>query len=215
MVSDVRRPSLLIRSLLLGGISAGALVLACGTSGTDPTPPPATTDGGLADRGRLPAPIHLTGRPCDIIVDTPELLASPHVPEGTAITYSSSPPSSGPHFQEWANFQEFNVPLEDGFLVHSLEHGAVELLYGPGATPQDLAALRKIRDSIPTDPICDAAIRVRVVIAPYAKMDVPFAAVAWGWTYKAKCLDAETMGQFAKDHYNHGTEDLCVPGRSF
>ena len=205
---------------MLGGLSVGALLLACGgTSSTTPDPTPDAghgTDSGVIDRKRLPAPLRPAAS-CEVVIDTPELLASPHVVEGTAITYSSSPPTSGPHYPQWANFQDFTAPLEDGYLVHSLEHGAVALLYKceGAACVSTIEALRKIRDSLPADPLCDPAVRVRVVIAPYPKMDVPVAAVAWGWTYKAQCVDVPTLTQFAKDHYAQGTENLCAAGRTF
>ena len=203
---------------MLGGISAGALVLACGGDNTavDPDPGHGRSDGGLADRTRLPAPLRPAAS-CEVIVDTPELLASPHVVEGSAVTYNSSPPASGPHYPVWANFQEFSTPIEDGYLVHSLEHGAVALLYkcDGAACATTLDGLRKVKDSLASDPLCDPAVRVRVLIAPYPKMDVPVAAVAWGWTYKAQCVDVPTLSQFAKDHYAQGTENLCAAGRAF
>lgn len=195
-------------------MAAGALVMACGTTsgGTD-KPVPSGADGG---RTRLPAPLRPAAS-CEVIIDTPELLASPHVPEGSTNAYSSNPPTSGPHYPVWANFQEIGVPFDDGYLVHSLEHGAVALLYKceGAACATTLEALRKIRDSLATDSSCDPSIRVRVVIAPYPKLDVPVAAVAWGWTYKAQCVDVPTLTQFAKDHYAQGPENLCVAGRSF
>src|SRR5688572_10872756 len=43
---------------------------------------------------------------CLALQDSPELLASPHVAVGSKITYSSNPPSSGPHYPIWAAFQE-------------------------------------------------------------------------------------------------------------
>jgi hypothetical protein len=217
------RPSLfvLLRSLVLGGI-CGAVVLACGdgSTGSDPVP---TGDGGridgggpTKDSGRLPAPLRPPAS-CEVIIDTPELLASPHVTEGSQNTYNSNPPSSGPHYPQWANFQEFSAPLEEGYLVHSLEHGAVALLYkceGAACAPT-IEALKKIRDSLPNDPLCDATIRVRVIIAPYPKLDVPVAAVAWGWTYKAQCVDVPTLTQFAKDRAAQGPENICAAGRTF
>lgn len=214
MVSPVSS-SLFIRSVVLGSVFAGALVLACGgSSNTDPTP--GSADAGPDRMGRLPAPLHPAAS-CPVTIDTPELLPSPHIPEGTPAKYSSNPPSSGPHFPVWATFSEIGVPFDDGYLVHSLEHGAVALLYKceGAACPPILEALRKIRDSLPTDPRCDPAIRVRVVIAPYPKMDVPIAAVAWGWTYKAECVDVPTLTQFAKDNYAHSPEDICAAGRTF
>ena len=72
---------------------------------------------------------------------------------------------------------------------------------GRAACAPTIDALRKIRDAMPTDPTCDPSIRVRVVIAPFPKLDVPVAAVAWGITYKADCVDVPTLTQFAKDNY--------------
>ncbi len=216
----MKRSSLLLRSLAIGGFGTAALVGACSGSsdnGGGATTPP-TSEAGLVDRGRLAAPLHPTAS-CPVTIDTPELLAGVHVPEGTPITYSSNPPSSGQHYPVWANFQEFSVTFDDGYLVHSLEHGGVALLYKCNPTDDackpTIEALRKIREAITTDPLCDPALRVRVLIAPYPKMDVPVAAVTWGWTYKADCVDVPTLTQFAKDHYNQGTEDLCAPGRTF
>jgi len=221
MVSPVKRPfnprspGALVRSLALAWLSAGALVLACGGSSTDPGGSP-SSDAGLTDRGRLSAPLHPAAS-CLVTIDTPELLPGTHVVEGTAITYSSNPPSSGPHYPVWANFQEFTSPVEDGYLVHSLEHGAVALLYkcdpGPACTAT-VDALKKIRDALAADPLCDADIRVRVVIAPYPKLTVPVAAVSWGWTYTAACVDVPTLSQFAKDHIAQGTENICAAGRT-
>jgi len=203
---------------VLGGVATAALVVACsGSSDSDAGMSP-SGEGGLVDRGRLSAPLHPPAS-CPVTIDTPELLAGVHVPEGTVITYSSNPPSSGQHYPVWANFQEFSVPFDDGYLVHSLEHGAVALLYkcetDAASCAPTIEALRKIRDALATDPRCDPSIRVRVVIAPYPKMDVPVAAVAWGWTYKADCVDVPTLTQFAKDHYAQGTEDICAAGRTF
>jgi hypothetical protein len=215
MVSRVRRTSLLVGFGLSFSVSFGVLALAgCG----DDTGNAAPADAG-SDR-RLAAPIHPAAS-CLVTIDTPELLPAIHVPEGTSgdIVYDSNPPSSGPHYPIWANFQEYSAPFDVGYLVHSLEHGAVAMLYKcDPATPAcqtTIEAFRKVRDSLPTDPECDPSIRVRVVIAPFPQLDVPVAAVAWGITYKADCVDMPTLTQFAKDNIARGPEDLCAPGRTF
>ena len=72
-------------------------------------------------------------------------------------------------------------------------------------------------DAFPSDPKCDPAAgdpRVRFVLTPDPLLDVPVAAAAWGWTYKADCVDPATLSQFAKDHYDQGTEEICVNGQS-
>jgi len=218
MVRAVRSPSRAGRKFIgsvVVGLAGTALVVACGGS----------SDGGgssgVADAGadrRLPGPIHPTAS-CLVTIETPELIAGTHVPEGTVITYNSNPPASGPHYPVWANFQEYSAPLDEGYLVHSLEHGAVALLYKCDPTTDackvTIDALRKIRDAMATDPMCDSSIRVRLVIAPFPRLDAPVAAVAWGITYKAECVDVPTLTQFAKDNYARSTENICAPGRTF
>ena len=214
MVRPVRFPLRAIRMLFGGfGLAATALALACSSSSEGGS---TAADGG-ADR-RLPGPVHPAAS-CPVTIETPELIAGTHVPEGTVITYNSNPPCSGPHYPVWANFQEYSAPLDEGYLVHSLEHGAIALLYkcdpATDACKVTIDALRKIRDAMPTDPTCDPAIRVRVVIAPFPKLDTPIAAAAWGITYKADCVDVPTLTQFAKDNYARATENICALGRTF
>jgi hypothetical protein len=154
---------------------------------------------------------------CNVRVDAIPVVLSEHVTEGTAIVYTSNPPSSGNHYDPWANFQEFTQPVADGYLVHAMEHGAVLLLYkcaSPGAACDALvASLRAVRAAIPTDPMCDAAIRVRVIIAPRAANDTVVAASAWGFTYRADCVDANSLTSFVNDHYAKAPENLCFAGQ--
>jgi hypothetical protein len=198
------------------GVTASSF-LAC-SSDAEPGESGTSSGGPVADAGadrRLAQPFRPDAA-CAVTIESPPLLDAPHVTEGTPITYNSNPPSSGPHFPLWADFIEYDKPLEDGYLVHSLEHGAVALLYkceGAACAPI-LEGLRKVRDALPSDPLCETA-RVRVIIAPYPKLDVPVAAAAWGWTYKAGCVDLPTLTQFAKDNYAIGPENICAPGRTF
>lgn len=210
------RPSL-FGSFLLGSVIAACTVLACGNS-DDGGSSSGTggTDGG-ADR-RLAEPFRPAAS-CPVVIESPEVVGAQHVPEGTVITYNSNPPSSGAHYPVWANFMEYSAPLDEGYLVHSLEHGAVALLYkcdpaDPACAPT-IEALRKIRDAVPTDPSCTTDIRVRIIIAPFPRLEVPVAAAAWGFTYKADCVDVPTLTQFVSDNYAKGPENFCNPGRSF
>lgn len=223
-------------------VPTAAMVAACGDDASDGTMKPSDAS---IDRERLSEPLRPDAS-CEVVIETPELLPATHLPEGTVITYNSNPPSSGPHYPIWANFQEYAEPIEWPYLVHSLEHGAILLLYktpcaagiaddGPnddadassaddagasdggasGACAPVVEALREVRDSLSSDPLCDPSIRVRVVIAPAPDLDVPVAAAAWGWTYKAACADLPTLEDFARAHYAQGPENICAPGRTF
>ncbi len=192
-----------------------ALAVACSSSHSSTAMPPG--DAALVDRARLSMPVHPDAS-CLVTIDTPPLQDGMHVPEGTHIDWPSNPPCSGPHYPIWAQFQEYDHPVDLAYLVHDMEHGGVVLFYNcaEGASCDAIVqGLRQVRDAIPTDPLCDPSIRVRVVIVPDPLLDVPVAAATWGWTYKAACLDLPTLTDFAKTHYGQGTETLCAPGQTF
>jgi hypothetical protein len=56
----------------------------------------------------------------------------------TASDYKTNPPTSGPHFPEWSQdgvYTPDNTPPL-GELVHTLEHGRIDVQYKPGTSPQ-------------------------------------------------------------------------------
>jgi len=210
---------------------------ACGGSDDGATAPPAAADASVDRTAALPraitdasdvsipdvvaveepAPLPATDAAvCNVRLASPPLMAALHIPQDASVVYNSNPPSSGPHYTTWANFQEFTDPVDDRYLVHSMEHGAVLLLYKceDAGCPQLVDALRAVRDAVPTDPLCDPSIRVRVILAPRPKNDVTVAAAAWGATYRADCVDAASLTQFVTDHYAKAPENFCDPGQT-
>lgn len=192
------------------------LTAGCGGDDDDGGSAMPPSEAGAVDRMRLDAPYHPDAS-CPVTIETPDLLAAEHVPEGSAITWSSNPPSSGPHFPIWAAFTEFTAPVPRGYLVHSMEHGAVVLFYrcDLGSCPRDVELLRAVRDAQPVDPICDPSIARRIILAPRPALDVAIAAAAWGFTYRADCVDPATLSAFVADHYGKAPESTCAAGRSF
>jgi len=221
--------------LIAGLFTAG---LSCGGATDDPSDASHSADAGV-DRARLSAPVQLGG-PCNAVEDSPPLLPANHVAIGTVVDYDSNPPSSGPHYPIWAAYQAYTIPVDRRYYVHDLEHGAIDLVYNCNATdggaddsgdssddggsqneagpcPEVAAQLQAIIDAYPSDPKCDPANgdpRVRFVLTPDPLLDVPVAAAAWGWTYKAQCVDPATLVQFAKDHYGQGPEQICANGQA-
>lgn len=189
------------------------LVPACG--GDDDSDAAVRADSGALVCPAVPAPIHPPAS-CDVVLSSPPVTSQNHVPERTAVEYCSNPPSSGDHYPVWADFKEYAAPVEWPYLVHSLEHGAVLLLYkcDPPGCPDVVEGLRKIKDEAPADPRCDPGTK-RIIIAPSPTIPTKIAAAAWGKTYEAPCLDAPTLSAFVRDNVGKGTEDLCIPGRSF
>jgi Protein of unknown function (DUF3105) len=124
--------------------------------------------------------------------------------------YGTNPPSSGNHYGTWADYKTYDAPVPWGHLVHSLEHGAIVIVYNcPDGCADEVAAAQAMIDALPTDPICTAPTRHRVILAPDPTLDVRWAASAWTWTLRAPCFDAATFTAFAAAHYGMGGEDLC------
>lgn len=70
---------------------------------------------------------------CTEVIEYDELGAE-HVEEGTPVQYNSSPPSSGPHYANFADPAFYPGPIEPERLVHNLEHGQVVVWYSPDAS---------------------------------------------------------------------------------
>ncbi len=154
---------------------------------------------------------------CVVTIASPPLLPALHVTIGSDIQWDSNPPSSGSHYPVWAAFQTYDAPVPRGYYVHDLEHGAIVFVYncGDGGCPDVVSAFHRASDSLPDDPLCTAAgegVRVRTVITPDPLLDVTVAAAAWGWTYKADCVDLPSLEAFASAHYAQGPEMFCTNG---
>jgi hypothetical protein len=52
------------------------------------------------------------------------------------------------------------------------------------------------------------------LLAPDPNLDVPLAALTWGWWYKQSdaCVNADAFQAFISAHYEHGREDVCYQG---
>lgn len=131
-------------------------------------------------------------------------LSGQHVLEPLpASAYNSSPPSSGPHCEQWGKFAIFDegAPLSACNFVHNLEHGGVAILYNcPHGCPALVEELEELVRSHPHDPECFPP---RVLLTPYAQMDSLVAASAWGYTWTSDCFDAGARASllaFVTDH---------------
>jgi hypothetical protein len=198
-------------------------VAACGGNddSSDMNPTTSPDGGGGSSPAVCPDPPPAPQKPaafCDVsIVVSPVSPTIRHVPEGTAIQYCTNPPSGGDHFPVWAAFQEYDKPIDWPYLVHSMEHGAVVLLYKcDPACPEIVDVLRKVRDEAAADPLCAGqATPKRIIIAPSPTIPTKVAAAAWGAAYTADCADQPTLAAFVRDYYAKGPENFCSPGRIF
>jgi hypothetical protein len=54
-----------------------------------------------------------------------------------------------------------------------------------------------------------------VILTPDPKLDVPWAASAWGHTLRSDCFDRDAFESFFDAHAGNGPEEVCTPGTDF
>lgn len=151
--------------------------------------------------------------PSSVVVEAHPVLPSPYVPVCSALDYPTDPPTSGPHYPVWATYKTYLEPVNPGFLVHSLKHGAIVITWRcPDGCADDLTALRELINQRPQDPRCDPLLHHRIVVAPRPDQDRPLVASAWGHSFKADCFDLPALTAFIDAHYGQGLEDDCFEG---
>jgi hypothetical protein len=155
---------------------------------------------------------------CDLVECAPEDKGGSHVAPCSEISPSTNPPTSGPHYQAWAQFGVYDQPIPDGFFIHSLEHSSVALLYDCEAADEaglDCDELRQelvdFYDAWPEDVLC-TDIPHRLIVAPRPGLGAPFAAAAWGHYLKGDCFDVDRVGEFVRAHYANNYENICNSG---
>ena len=94
----------------------------------------------------------------------PEHLQSPD----EKVTYNSFPPSSGPHFQQWAPWGIYDEPIKQTIPVHNLEHGGIVIQYGNVGEE----TVREIESFFQEDPN-------GLVVAPLPRLGKKIALTAW------------------------------------
>jgi hypothetical protein len=194
-------------------LALALLTAACGQG--DEASGSAGNAGSAGAAGAAGHPVY-TGPTCDVVVAQQPNEPTQHVEECSTVIYNSNPPSSGNHYATWAAFKQYSEPVPRGYYVHCLEHGAVALLYNcPDGCPDDVARLVALANQAPPDPLCDGLdvpFHRRVVITPDPRLDVRFAAAAWGYTLRAPCVDEASFAAFLADHTGHAVENFCTDG---
>jgi hypothetical protein len=141
--------------------------------------------------------------------------------------YNSNPPTSGPHDPVWTASGIYNVPVGDGHLVHSLEHGYVEISYNcdvsggtveynatasaqlssPSAVTSDLWKRKDCQEL--AQKLSDLANEKRLwklIVVPRPTLDTKIALTAWTWLDKFNDFDRVRIIRFIDAHRDHGPE---------
>lgn len=130
-----------------------------------------------------------------------------HLPVGSPLSYRSRPPASGPHYEaQAAGYQFYEREVDPGYWVHSLEHGAVALLYHPEKC--DAACIAELRDVYSGVPAESRYRSRKMLVTPYPGMDRKIAVVAWRWVDEMDEIDRDRIIAFYREHVNQGPENV-------
>lgn len=148
------------------------------------------------------------------------LMGRTHVKMGEKIKYNSNPPTSGEHFSEWTKSGIYDKPSDDGYQVHSLEHGYVIISYNCGIQNQKsnikdqkegtksaemdkscLTFVDKLKDLVKAD-------SWKMILMVRPSLDTDFALTAWGKIDKFNSKDAtlDRVKAFIEAFRNRGPE---------
>jgi Protein of unknown function (DUF3105) len=108
---------------------------------------------------------------------------------GKKVNWNSNPPTSGPHYGQWAVWGAYDRPVPLTMSTHNLEHGGIVMHYGP-KVPRDEVA--KLRDFYRSDPNA-------MILAPLPTMGDKIVLSAWYFDEsKAKERNYYGQGEQAK-----------------
>jgi hypothetical protein len=214
--SAARRQRLTIGGAVLAGIAviavAAFLILGGGDSGSgnNTSADAKPTQAGDADV-KLPeqvsGDVNAAAKAAGCTLTNPPIEGRNHEDKTfTAADYKTNPPTSGNHFPEWAQDGVYNPdntpPL--GKLVHTLEHGRIDVQYKPGTPDHTIAQL----DALLAE---QSGGYHMLLFENSTDMDAQIAATAWGHSltcpqFNNKVFDA--IRTFRAAYIDRGPEDV-------
>jgi Protein of unknown function (DUF3105) len=65
------------------------------------------------------------------------------------VKWNSNPPTSGPHYGQWAVWNFYDSPVPLTMSTHNLEHGGIVIHYGPQVPQSEVSKLREFYNEDP------------------------------------------------------------------
>ena len=118
------------------------------------------------------------------------------------VAYPMTPPVSGQHFESAAPCGVHSEQIQDEVFVHSLEHGAVGVLYDPEQV--ETGTIRDIEALV-------GEFEDRTISAPYAGMETPITATSWAEMMRLPEYDEGAIREYIDEFIGTGPEDIACP----
>ena len=140
-------------------------------------------------------------------VTNPEIEGSTHESRQFAASdYETNPPTSGNHFPEWYEdgvYEAGDVP-QLGMLVHTLEHGRINVQYRPGTPAETVAELEAL--------LAEQSDGYHMLLYENTTgMDAAVAATTWGHSLTCPEMNDEVFDAirtFRAEYIDQGPEDV-------
>lgn len=121
------------------------------------------------------------------------------------VNYESVPPVTGEHNQFPAPCGVHAVQIEDELFVHSLEHGAVGVLYDPQQV--DVPTIREIESLV-------GEFDSRTISAPYPNTETPITLTSWGELMRLPEFREDTVRTYIDEFIGKGPENVSCENES-
>ena len=143
---------------------------------------------------------------------------------------SADLPTSGDHFEDWTRAGVYDIPKEDGNLIHSMEHGYVIMSYNcdkkvTGYRLQGTVYAHEGEDDEITESTGSASLsgdchklvdqlkavyekkgKRKLIVVPRPQMDSRIVLTAWNWIDKFDSFDEKRIENFIDTHRDQGPE---------
>src|SRR4051812_12809620 len=189
--------------LLLGGGTALAVGLLSGDDSSDTAAAPSGgADIPAQQEGDEKKAAKAAG--CTLKEDLPNEGATHEEKTFKASDYKQNPPTSGNHFPQWyddGGYEPGDTP-ELGKLVHTLEHGRIDIQYKPGTPKETVAQLETLYNEM------DGGHHL-LLFENGTKMPFAVAATAWNASLGCKTMSPkvfDAIRAFRTEHIDKGPE---------
>ena len=121
--------------------------------------------------------------------------------------------TSGDHYGEWTRAGVYEIPLDDGNLIHSMEHGYVIISYQCGVQSEESREATESAEIAQCDELKNQLAKIyekkgkrKLIIVPRPQMNTKITLYAWNYLFKLDQFDEEKIAQFIDAHRDQGPE---------